>query len=112
MAPETPKLLADMLDAAKAIQQLCADLDADRFVASRTTRDATHWNFTVLGEAMGALARVDPETAAQVSEYRRIIAYRNRLVHGYGVIDPRITWDVIVSKLPRLLDDLQSLMPR
>ena len=54
----------------------------------------------IVGEALAQLARTDPETASQISEYQRIIAFRNILIHSYADIDHRIVWNVLELKLP------------
>lgn len=38
--------------------------------------------------------RVDPVTAAQISDLPRIVAFRNVLVHGYAVIDDALVFEV------------------
>lgn len=35
----------------------------------------------------------------QISDYQRIIAFRNILIHGYAEIDHRIVWNVLEAKL-------------
>jgi len=51
---------------------------------------------------LSQLAKVDPALATQFSEFQRIIAFRNVLIHTYAEIDDRIVWDVIQQKLPAL----------
>ncbi len=68
------------------------------------------WNFAVIGEALAQLHRTDPETAERINEWQRIIAFRNQLIHGYGVIKNEITWDIIEKKVPILQADVQSLL--
>lgn len=46
-------------------------------------RAAVERQFEIIGEALGQLAKLDPEMAAQISEHRRIIAFRNIPVHGW-----------------------------
>jgi hypothetical protein len=40
---------------------------------------------------LGQLHKVDAGTAEKITEWRRIIAFRNQLIHGYGVIRAEIT---------------------
>jgi uncharacterized protein with HEPN domain len=35
---------------------------------------------------------------------------RNQLIHGYGVIDHRITWDIIDGKLPLFIEEVGQLL--
>jgi uncharacterized protein with HEPN domain len=39
---------------------------------------------------------------AQVVDGQAIIAFRNRLIHGYDTVDSEIVWDVIQGKLAAL----------
>jgi len=64
----------------------------------------------IVGEALAQLARTDPATAAQISDYQRIIAFRNILIHGYAEIDHRIVWSVLEAKLPVVRREAQVLL--
>jgi uncharacterized protein with HEPN domain len=55
-------------------------------------------------------ARIDVTTASQLSEHRRIIAFRNILIHGYAEIDHRMVWNVLQLKLPVLRREAQALL--
>lgn len=46
----------------------------------------------------------------RVSEHRRIIAFRNILIHGYAEVDDRLVWDIIESKLPLLRRETEALL--
>lgn len=45
-----------------------------------------------MGEALSQLAKADPDLAERIPEYRRIVALRNLLIHGYANIDERLVW--------------------
>lgn len=66
--------------------------------------------FSIIGEALAQLARVDAGVAARVSDFRSIIAFRNILVHAYAQVDDRIVWGVVESKLPVLIQEIDVLM--
>ncbi|MBI1338518.1 MAG: DUF86 domain-containing protein [Phycisphaera sp.] len=110
MQPETAKLLSDIRDAAERIARYTQGLTRDDYLADGALRDAVHWNFAVVGEALSQLYKHDPATARSVPEWQRIIAFRNQLVHGYGVIKNEITWDIIVTKLPVLRTAIEDLL--
>jgi uncharacterized protein with HEPN domain len=55
------------------------------------------------------MAGLDPESAVRIRDYRKLIAFRNVLIHGYAEVDDRLVWDLIESHLPLLLEDIESL---
>lgn len=61
-------------------------------------------------EALNQLARRDESLAARISDFRRIIAFRNILIHGYTDIDDRLVRDIIETKLPTLRGEISELL--
>lgn len=112
MLPEAAKYLADILEAADCISRYSHGKSRGAYLADKELRDAVQWNFMVIGEAISQLNRLDPVVVGQISEWRRIIAFRNQLIHGYGVIKNEITWDIIENKLPILISDIHRLLDK
>lgn len=50
------------------------------------------------------------QAAARISAYRRIIAFRNILIHGYTEVDHRLVWDVVTTKVPTLSAEVSGLL--
>lgn len=82
-----------------------ADYEQDPMVRSAVERQ-----FEIVGEALAQLARLDEAVAGRISEHRRIISFRNILIHGYAQVDHRIVWDVVESKLPVLRQEVAALL--
>jgi uncharacterized protein with HEPN domain len=110
MRPESAKFLRDMLDAARTIEEHTRGRTLDDYLQLRWLRDAVNWNFCVIGEAMSQLSKSDSLTAERITDHWKIIGLRNQLVHGYGVINNRITWDIVAVKLPLLVRELNELL--
>jgi uncharacterized protein with HEPN domain len=110
MQPKTPKLLDDIRDAAAFIREVTAGKTLDAYCADRLLRQAVERNFEILGEAVGRLARADPETAARIGDYPQIIAFRNVLIHGYDLVDAAQVWSVITRDLPILEQQVLQLL--
>ena|SRR5688572_26163237 len=110
MPPESAKYLRDMLDAAETVQEFVRGKSPAEYQSSKLLHSAVQWNFAVIGEALSLLYKVDPATAGQISESPRIIAFRNQLIHGYRVVDHEITWTIIETKLPVLVQELRALL--
>lgn len=73
-------------------------------------RSAVERQFLIIGEALNRLGRIDPATAAQIPDLRRIVAFRNVLVHGYAVIDDELVWEVATTRVVGLVRELERLL--
>jgi uncharacterized protein with HEPN domain len=110
MQPRTPKLLEDIRDAAAFIGEVVRGKALHDYERDRLLRQAIERNFEIIGEAMNRLAQQDPGIASRISKHRRIIDFRNILIHGYDLIDHRIVWSTIDEELPVLLAQVQELL--
>ena len=45
-----------------------------------------------------------------MTDYRRVIAFRNILVHGYAQVDDRLVWDIVETRLPALRREVAALL--
>ena len=109
--PVNPKkLLADVLDAGRAIQRHCGGKTRDDYLADEVLRGFVERKLLVIGEALARLRDVDPAAAAKISDIQRIIAQRNRIVHGYDAVDDLLVWDAIENHLPTLLTEVERLL--
>jgi uncharacterized protein with HEPN domain len=109
MRPEAEKYLYDIRRALDLIENFTvgrtfADYEDDVLLRSGVERQ-----FAIAGEALSQLSRIDAALASQISDYRRIIAFRNLLIHGYADIDDRIVWGVIERELPALRSEVAAL---
>ena len=73
-------------------------------------RAAVEREFEIIGEALARLAKSDPGIASGISEFRRIIAFRNILIHGYAKVDERLVWEALESRLPTLRSEVGKLL--
>lgn len=109
MPLEAQKYLYDISQAASLIDQFTSGIDFARYEADAMARSAVERQFEIVGEALAQLARLAPDLADQVSEYRRIIAFRNILIHGYAQVDNRLVWDIVQTWLPTLRMEIAGL---
>ena len=82
----------------------------DDYTGNAMLRAAVEREFEIIGEALARLARLDEDLVSGISDYRRIIAFRNILIHGYAEIDDRLVWDIVESKLPILRREVAALI--
>ena len=110
MTPEARKLLEDMRDAAGDIAAFTAGKSLQAYLSDRMLRRAVERSFEIVGEALSRLSKLDPSLAARVSDHRKIISFRNVLIHGYGQVDDELTWAIIDTHLPVLRRELDALL--
>lgn len=70
-AARTLKTLEDIRDAASFILSVTEGKELPDYTRERLIRQAVERNFEVIGEAIGRLAREDPETASAIGERER-----------------------------------------
>lgn len=109
MELEARKLLEDIRLAADRITSFIAGESLDTFRANELLRSAVERQFEIIGEALHRLERFSPAIAARISDYRRIIAFRNILIHGYDIIDVEVVWDAASIKLSVLKQQVEEL---
>lgn len=110
MRLEVRKYLYDIEKAVGLVTQFTAGKQFADYAADPMLRAAVEREFEIIGEALTRLAKTDSTVVARVSEHRRIIAFRNILIHGYADVDDRLVWDVVASKLPVLAGELKLLL--
>ena len=98
----------DMIGFARKVVAYTNGLDQARFIASGLNYDATLRNLELIDEAA---MHVPDAIRLQNSHipWRKIVAMRNRLIHGYLGIDNDTLWSIIVDDVPTLLCDLLAV---
>ena len=81
-------LLLDADQSAAAIGKYIEDLNAESYSTDGRTHDAVRLNLIVIGEELNRLHQVSPELADRIPKLRRIVDFRNLLVHGYSEVQP------------------------
>jgi len=99
-----------MLDSTRFLRGLSEGKSETDLHADRAFRSAVERELQIVGEALIALNKVEPQIAATIPEYKRIIRFRHVLVHGYDQVDQGVVWNVLESKLPALITKLEDLL--
>ena len=110
MQPDSRKHLTDMQTAIKKIREYTRGKEFADYKSESMLRDAVERRFEIIGIALGEFANLDPVLADRISDYPKIIAFRNILAHGYGYIDHATVWDVVVTHLPLLARQVDALL--
>lgn len=62
----------------------------------------------IIGEAMDRILKRDPEII--ISNSRKIVDTRNRIIHGYDAVSDEIIWGIVIKHLPILRIEIENLL--
>jgi uncharacterized protein with HEPN domain len=110
MRLEAKKYLYDIQQAAGRIAEFTSGKRLEDYGSNAMLRAAVERQFEIIGEALARLVRLDETLATRITECRRIVAFRNILIHGYADVDDRLVWDVVETKLPVLRREVEALL--
>ena len=99
----------DMIECAEKVLAYTEGMDKEAFILEGRTYDATLRNIELIGEAATHVPGHVREEHPQI-EWRRIVATRNRVAHGYLGIDDDVVWDIVQTDVPDMLARLRRLL--
>jgi uncharacterized protein with HEPN domain len=108
---KTDSALRDMLGYAKEACALVNGKSREEFDSDRLLNLSLSRLLEIIGEAANrvspAYRRRHPEIA-----WRQIIDMRNRLIHGYDIVDLDIVWNSVTQDIPVLITSLEKIVPK
>jgi len=106
---EVRLILLDMVEAIAKVERYTAGLDFQSFATDELRVDAVIRNLEVIGEA----SRQVPDSLCLCSggiDWRRVVGFRNIVIHKYFDVDLEIVWVIINEDLPSLKRVLQAML--
>lgn len=58
---------------------------------------------------MSRILKIEPKI--KISNSRKIVDARNKIIHGYDEISNDVIWGIVVNNLPVLKNEVESLLP-
>ena len=110
MRLESKKILEDVRSAAAHILDFTSGKTFDDYANDEMLQSAVERQFEIIGEALNRLSKIDAQTVSKISYFERIVSFRNILIHGYDVVDSAVVWDVIQQDLPKLHNEVKTLI--
>lgn len=107
---EGRKFLYDIAEAADYIVQFSAGKTYEEYHADPMLRSAVERQFEIIGEALNQFLQWEPNLRERISDASLIIAFRNRLIHGYASVSDEVVWGVVERYLPVLLREVRDLL--
>ncbi|MDQ3398965.1 MAG: DUF86 domain-containing protein [Deinococcota bacterium] len=111
--PRSAKVcLFDVLKASDAIASFIASQTLDDYRDSLLLRSAVERQLAIIGEALNGALKLEPDLSQGVSHVRRIVDFRNLLVHAYASVSVPVVWDVLKTDLPILRREVEVLLKK
>lgn len=109
MDNEIKTWLKDIEQAIQEINSFLPEIKNFRdFQNDLKTKRAIERNIEIIGEAMTRILKAEPNI--KISDTRKIVDTRNRIIHGYDSVSEEILWGIIVRNLPILDKEVRALL--
>jgi len=101
--------LKDMLDHASEAVELLGDMKREKLAKNRVLQLALTRLVEIIGEAANRISKATQQKYEDIP-WAQIISMRNRLIHGYDVIDYDLLYDTVTADLPPLIAALERIL--
>jgi len=101
--------LKDMLSHANEAVVILGERSREELGCDRVMQLALTHLVEIIGEAANRVTETTRQKYTKVP-WAQIIGMRNRLIHGYDIIDYDLLWDTITNDLPPLIEDLKEII--
>lgn len=109
MDNKTKKLLFDIQTAINNIEDYIGKEKLfEHYENNAMLQDAVERNIEIMGEAMNRL--LNSGAKLNISNSRRIVDARNKIIHGYDEIENVQIWGIIINSLPVLKKEVNDYL--
>lgn len=110
MPPKLPKYLFDIQQACESVTQFVSGKSFAQYIMDPMLKAAVERKFEIIGEAVGQIAKLDPTIARRITAAKRIVAFRNLLIHNYWDVADDLVWGIVDKHLPVLQREVNQLL--
>ena len=104
MTEQSKKYLSDILRAIELIEQFSvATRSYQEYISDLKTQSAIERQLSIIGEAVNKLDKLAPDSTLEHA--RKIVGFRNRIIHAYDAVDPAMIWTIIQKYMPLLKEE-------
>jgi uncharacterized protein with HEPN domain len=107
---EVRKLFFDVEKACDLVLKFTRGITLDAFLRDEMVQSAVERQSEIIGEALKQAVSLDQTLSERISDVSRIIAFRNRLIHGYASVSPQVVWGIVTNDIPKLLTEIRVVM--
>jgi uncharacterized protein with HEPN domain len=100
--------IEDIHDSVKRLVQYTSGVAFAAFSTNEILQDAVLRRLSVIGEAAACLS---PEYKSKMPAvpWKRVIGFRNLVVHRYWAVDLTIVWRIVTEEIPILIEALDKV---
>jgi len=110
MDEEIKSWLHDILKSIEEVESFFNQFEKSfsSFQKNTVIKRAVERNLEIIGEAVNRINKKDPTLS--ISNSRKIIDTRNRIIHSYDNVSDDILWSIVINHLPNLKEEVQGLL--
>ncbi|MGQ9553063.1 MAG: HepT-like ribonuclease domain-containing protein [Anaerolineae bacterium] len=108
MQRETKKYSYDILQATDLLKQFAKGKTFADYEENALLRSGVERQFEIIGESLNRLSWVAPDVVMRISDYQRIISFRNLLIHD--IVDDKVVWGVLQGRSGKLQDEVEAML--
>jgi len=109
MTEQGKKYLSDILRSIELIEQFTATVNNyNDYSSDLKTQSAVERQLGIIGEAVNKFDKLFPEITLENA--RRIVGFRNRLIHSYDAVDSSMIWAIIKRHLDPLKAEVTEMI--
>jgi len=103
--------LWDIRNAAGLIEGFVEGKTLQDYLNGDLLRSGVERQLGIVGEAANQALRLFPDIEDKISDLPKIIAFRNRLIHGYAEISDEVVWAIATVDVPKLRCEVEAILP-
>ncbi len=105
MTDQSKKYLSDILRAIELIEQFTiTTANFEDYSSDLKTQSAVERQLGIIGEAVGKFDKLVPDSTLENA--RKIVGFRNRLIHTYDAVDSSMIWAIVKRHLAPLKKEI------
>jgi len=109
--PDVKKYLLDIIISIDGIKTYTAGITKfDDFTTNRVVYRAVERELEIIAEAITRVKNVN--SSIEISQSKKIIGLRNRVIHAYDTVNEDIVWGVVVKHLDSLKTEVEYLIKK
>jgi uncharacterized protein with HEPN domain len=107
MTEKGQKYLSDILQSIELIEDFTKSITSyNDYVSDLKTQSAVERQLGIIGEAVNKFEILHPEESLDNS--RKIVGFRNRLIHAYDAVDSSMIWAILKKHLGPLKEEVSK----